>query len=158
MSEEQFWQIIALMRFNSSDALVAGIESAEDILAEKLHAIDTREHCRHCYRSELDPDNGDHYISADDFLYSRCVVVARGRLFYEVVLQRPSRMPRGVQFEDLLFLAAHAYERKTGEDFDHISPVTWESFSNDSGWQATPKTRGGKYTGANVPPGNRRPT
>jgi hypothetical protein len=173
MSEEDFWAIIALLRFNSADGLSEGMQRAEDmlctlseahikgfqeVLAEKLYAIDTRQHCRYCYRGELDPDNGNHYISADDFLYSRCAVVARGRLFYDVVVKYPSRMPSGVELEDLLYLAPHAYERKTGKDFDHLTALSYESFSNLEGWRATANTRQGTFTSGRLPPGNRRPT
>ena len=49
-------------------------------------------------------------------------------------------------------------ELKTGDEFDHLSPRSYESFSNKAGWAKTAKTRPGRFTGENVPPGNRRPT
>jgi hypothetical protein len=173
MNESTFWQIIALFDWDqlgdddavmepACEALAALDEEAiykfDDILHEKLHAIDTREHCRACYAGELDPDNGDDYISADDFLYCRCVVVANGRDFYESVLADPTNMPQGGEFESLLALPGMAYERKTGNEYDHLSPVSYESFENTAGWQPLPATRPGKFTGENIPPGNRCPT
>lgn len=173
MNESTFWDIIALFDWDetgdddavlepSVQALAAlddeAIFAFDDILAGKLHALDTREHCRTCYAGELDPDDGDDYISADDFLYSRCVVVANGRDYFNAVLSDPANMPQDMEFESLLSLPASAYELKTGREYEHLTPVSYESFQNAAGWAPTTNTRPGKYTGKNVPPGNRRPT
>ena len=115
-------------------------------------------HCRACYAGELDPDNGDDYISADDFLYIRCVVVANGQEFYASVVEDPRRMPQGLEFEALLSIPDAAFEKKTGEPYEHVPPVSYESFQNSVGWQPSSATRSGRYTGSNIPPGNRRPT
>lgn len=173
MNERVFWRIISLLNWDKTgdddavtkpaiDALAAmdcdAIFKFDDILAEKLYALDTRAHCKACYAGELDPDNGDDYISADDFLYSRCVVVANGEPFYQSVVKEPSRMPQGLEFESLLSLPREAFERKTGEEYEHVSPVSYETFQNAAGWQPTSATRPGKFTGPDIPPGNRRPT
>lgn len=173
MNESTFWDIVERFAWDQTgddDAVLepavqalAALDEGEifafdDLLAEKLHALDTREHCRACYAGELDPDDGDDYISADDFLYCRCVVVANGRGYYASVLADPTKMPQNMEFESLLTLPAAAYERKTGQDYEHISPVSCESFQNSTGWAPTATTRGGNFTGENVPPGNRRPT
>ncbi len=173
MNERTFWDIIGRFDWDQAGDDGAVMEPAlnalalldekaifkfADILSEMLYALDTREHCRACYAGELDPDNGDDYISADDFLYSRCVVVANGRDFFASVLADPTKMPKGMVFESLLFLPDSAYERKTGKEFEHVPAVSFESFQNAAGWAPTPKTRLGKSTGMNVPPGNRRPT
>jgi hypothetical protein len=83
MNESTFWDIIELFDWDKTgdnDAVLEpacqtlaafdhdAIFSFDNILSEKLHALDTREHCRACYADELDPDDGDDYISADDFL------------------------------------------------------------------------------------------
>ena len=173
ISEDDFWEIIALLDWDNAgdddavlkpavDALARrtedDIHGFDDLLAEKLFAIDTREHARHMYEGQLDVDNGDDYISADDFLYGRCVVVANGRALYEAVLADPREMPKEMEFESLLYLAGAAFEQKTGREWDHLSPVSWESFQNAAGWAPTDKTRPGRFTGEGVPPGNRRPT
>jgi hypothetical protein len=173
MTDDVFWRVIAAFDWKKTgddDAVMrpamkllaamqpADIIAFEDLLAEKLYALDTREHCRACYRGELDPDDGDDYVSADGFLYSRCVVVANGRKTYERVLKRPAAFPRGLEFESLLYLASDAYEARAGDELDHATPVSWESFSNRAGWRPTPATKKGKFTGSNVPPMNRRPT
>ncbi|MDR2212526.1 MAG: DUF4240 domain-containing protein [Pseudomonadales bacterium] len=173
MTEEVFWRLIALLNWKKTgdDSVVlepvvkalaqmsvVEIHKFEDILAEKLHALDTREYCRACYRGELDPDDGDDYISPDDFLYSRCVVVANGENFYASVLNNPEKMPQDMEFESLLSLPVIAYERKTGNEYEHTTPVSYESFQNVAGWAPTVATRSGKYTDESIPPGNRRPT
>ena len=173
MTEKMFWEILGLFDWSKTsddDAVLApalrklakmsasDIERFDDLLAEKLHALDTREHARHMFEGEADVDDGDDYISADGFLYGRCVVVANGRDFYNVVLLDPSKTPKGMEFESLLYLASMAFEKKTKGEYDHSSPVDYESFSNKEGWAPTPKTRPGRFTGKNIPPGNRRPT
>jgi hypothetical protein len=173
MNESTFWDIIELFDWDKTgdddavlDPACRALAALEDdaiykfdnILSEKLNALDTREHCRACYAGELDPDDGDDYISADDFLYCRCVVVANGRNFYASILADPANMPQGMEFESLLLLPASAYERKTGKEYEHIPPISYESFQNAAGWAPTSATRPGKYTGESVPPGNRRPT
>jgi hypothetical protein len=173
MQEDTFWNVIAKLDWEETGDDDAVLEPAVtelvtlgaeqiyrffDILAEKLHSLDTREHCRQCYLGELDPDDGHDYISADDFLYARCVVVANGREFFQDVLKNPSEMPRGLEFEALLSLAGTAYERLTGREFEHLAPVDYESFQNVAGWAPTAQTRPGTYTDEQIPPGNRRPT
>jgi hypothetical protein len=173
MTENTFWGIVELFDWDKTGDDDAVLEPAcqalsaledceifefEDILAEKLYALDTRAHCRACYAGELDPDDGDDYISADGFLYARCVVVANGRDFYASVVADPASMPQGMEFESLLSLPAAAFERKTGKEYEHVPRISYESFQNPAGWAPTAATRPGKYTGENVPPGNRRPT
>jgi len=172
MDERGFWKVIDLFDWDEEgddDSVVAparealkrlgaeAIFSFDDILAEKLYTLDTRAHCKACYQGELDPDEGDDYISADDFLYSRCNVVANGRDFYNKVLSDPSQMPQDMEFESLLFLASAAFEELTGSTYEHSPKVNCESFQNAAGWAATSATRPGKYTAKSLPPGNRRP-
>lgn len=172
MTESEFWRVLSLFDWDKTgddDAVLEPACSAlaekgpdeiiqfEEILAEKLHAIDTRRHCKACYAGELDPDNGDDYISADDFLYQRCVVVANGRQFYNTVLRNPSKFPQGLEFEPLLSLGTAAFERSTGNDFEHCTAISYESFQNLEGWKPTAATTPGKYTGEGMPPLNRRP-
>jgi hypothetical protein len=173
MDETTFWDIIGRFDWDQTGDDDAVLEPAcaalalldeesifkfDDILAEKLHALDTRRHCQACYEGELDPDDGDDYIAADDFLYARCVVVANGPDFYASVLADPTQFPQEMEFEALLSVANIAYENKTGESYEHVSPVSYESFQNSAGWAPTSATQPGKYTGENIPPGNRRPT
>src|SRR6476661_7795575 len=97
MSEKVFWKIIALFDWKKTgddDAVLRPAVKAlaamhedeicdfDDILADKLHALDTREHARHIFAGEVDVDDDDDYISPDDFLYRRCVIVANGQALY----------------------------------------------------------------------------
>jgi len=172
MNETEFWRIISLFNWKKSgddDDVLAPAKKAlasrseadifrfADLLAEKLHALDTREHCRGGYAGSLDPDDPDDYISADDFLYLRCCVVANGKKRYEQALGNPKKMMKDLEFEALLYLPTEAYEEKTGKDFPHVPKVDFESFQNKAGWKATPNTKRGRFTSKNIPPGNRRP-
>lgn len=146
LDEDTFWSIIALLDWsqegNDERVLAPAIEALtqmstldirrfEERLAYLLYQIDTAAHAS----NSLGPDSSDpHQVSPDAFLYARCVVVANGREFYEAVLRDPTRMPRQLEFEPLLTIAAAAYERKTGNDFDYSTGCSYESFSNADGW------------------------
>ena len=145
MDDDVFWRIIALFDWKKTgddDAVLeraiaalaqmteADIRGFADILAAKLHALDTKAHARGC---GLDPDD----LSPDEFLYMRCAVVVNGRDFYEHRLRRPRDMPKDVEFEAVLELASAASERKTGTELDHSTPVSYETFANAAGWRQT---------------------
>ena len=146
VSEDGFWRVIVLFNWKKLGDDEAVIEPAvkalaqmtvndinrfEDILNEKLYALDTEAHAREIGEDAYQPGT---YFSADWFLYARCVVVANGPELYESVLADPTEMPKDGEFESLLTVGPTAFERKTGEEFDHVSPVSYESFSNQSGW------------------------
>lgn len=50
------------------------------------------------------------------------------------VLADPQQMPKDMEFEALLSVAPFAYQRKTGQDFDHATPLNYETYSNQAGW------------------------
>jgi hypothetical protein len=110
------------------------IDSFESHLAQKLYALDGRAWAR---------ESGDVWwgepdsLSVDGFLYSRCVVVANGRAFYDAVISDPRQMPKDMEFESLLFVARAAIKQKTGrEDAEPHEPnVSYETFSNREGWR-----------------------
>lgn len=60
------------------------------------------------------PIFGEEYVSADDFLYARCAVVANGKVYYEAVKQQPDKMPLEVTFEPILSIAGDDFLAKTG--------------------------------------------
>jgi predicted DNA-binding WGR domain protein len=172
MDDDGFWDILSRLDWKKqgdddkvlapavkalSQMSVADIEKFEVMMAKKLFALDTREHARAVYKGVVDPDDGDEYISADDFLYSRCVMVVNGQKFYEDAVKDPTRMPKDSEFEAVLYLARNAYELKTGEELEVETPVSYESFSNKAGWKRNEATKKGWATSARVPPGNRRP-
>jgi predicted DNA-binding WGR domain protein len=150
MSEDVFWRIIGLFNWKKlgddeavtepavkalAQMSVDDIRQFENILAAKLHALDTEAHGREIGEGAYEPGK---YFSVDWFLYARCAVVANGRELHESVLADPKQMPKDVEFEALLSVAPTAYERKTGEEFDHTSIVSYETFSNEAGWHALP--------------------
>ena len=145
MQEARFWSLINALDWRHtgndrkviepvlkllSKASVREIKGFEERLAYCLYRLDTREHARRLTKRASD------YLSPDQFLYSRCACVANGKRFYEHVRLHPKRFPKDLEFESLLNLAADAYERKTGEDFDYESGCSYESFSNVRGWES----------------------
>jgi hypothetical protein len=146
MTEEVFWRIIGLLnwkKLGDDDGVIepavaalaqmgeSDIERFADLLAEKLYALDTEAHAREigeeCYRE------GKHF-SVDWFLYTRCVPVANGRQVFETILADPKQMPKDCEFEALLSVAPQAYERKTSQEFEYDTPLSYETFSNAAGW------------------------
>ena len=145
LTEEGFWQLIELLDWENegddtavidplvqalSNMPIANIHQYEDILAEKLWLLDTLSHAEASIR-----DQKKDYVSVDGFLYDRCFVVANGKEFYEAVLHDPSKFPTGLSFERLLYVAHRAYERKTGKAFVHIPRKSYETYSNEAGWE-----------------------
>ena len=148
MDVAAFWAIIELLdwkHLEDDDKVMASAVEAlaaqskaeirrfAERLAHLLYLLDTREHAGHI--GELSYDEKSRYISADGFLYARCAALAGGKAFYESALNDPTRMPKDVEFESLLGLAATAYESKTGEEFEYEPGCCFETFSNVGGWK-----------------------
>ena len=148
MDEDTFWDLIAQLDWDKTgdDAAVVRpvlralverepdeILEFQEILAEKLHALDGRRWARESGDDVWwgEPDK----LSVDEFLYTRCAVVANGREVYEGVLRDPSDMPKDREFEALLYIARDAWEERTGREYDHDTRVSYETFSNERGWQ-----------------------
>ena len=110
---------------------MADIHRFQDILAEKLYELDTQAFAEQIGEGRY---GGPNHFSVDIFLYTRTCVVANGRDFYQEVLRDPTKMPREYTFEALLYLAPTAFEQKTGEAWDYIPRVCYETFSNREGW------------------------
>lgn len=147
MSEEVFWRLIKLFdwkKVGDDEAVmkpacralaqmsVADIERFEDILAEKLFALDTEAHARNIGQCAFSSPN--EFFSVDTFLYARCVVVANGESLYQTVLADPEQMPKDLDFESLLTLASDAFTEKTGTGFEYTAPTSYETFANLAGW------------------------
>ena len=143
-SEDDFWHIIDKIDWSKEGcenkvapavkALakmpIAGICLFADKLSAKLFQLDTRAHANTYAANE--PDN---FISADDFLYARCAVIAEGKDYYEKVLNAPAQMPEDIVFEPLLYLADDAFEMKMNVPFNYMPTFNYETQSNKSGWQ-----------------------
>lgn len=147
LTEEEFWKIIACFDWSDSENDESIIEKAiqvlsekpvrfiyefQDLLSEKLFALDTLAHAENTGENAWQGKNAD--FSADEFLYARCCVVANGEIFYKKVIQQPDSMPKDLTFESLLTLAHKAYNRKTGKKFRYVPTHNVETFSNSRGW------------------------
>lgn len=139
LADDDFWGLIALLDGPAQSAedtdkainrLISrlakrtrtDIKRFEETLAYKLFLLDTEAHAEASRNSD------------DGFLYARCSVVASGPEYHASVVADPSKMPRDVDFEDLLTIARLAYERKTGEDLDYMTGCSYETGSNPNGW------------------------
>ena len=147
MDEAEFWRLISVLdwaRAGDDDRVLEPLVSAlaekppdeiqafHEILAIKLHALDGRKWARQSGAGILWGEPAS--VSADGFLYARCVVVANGREFFERVLKEPDVMPKDMEFESLLYVAARAMQRRTGRAGQLDSEVSYETFANASGW------------------------
>jgi hypothetical protein len=146
MDEHGFWTIIEQLDWNGTDddeilepAVNAlsnlgpeEIMGFEEILAEKLHALDSEQHARNIGENSYGLSNN--HFSPDLFLYVRCYAVAQGKSFYHQALSDPSRMPQCLEFEAILDLARMAYEKSTGSEYTHIPETDYETFANENGW------------------------
>ena len=132
MDEATFWSLIDRFDWSKDEddgiiepAVVAlallpdsQIAGFQQMLARKLYALDGRAWARESGQLIWfgEPDR----LSVDGFLYARALVVANGREFYEAVLADPSTMPKDSDFEAILMLAADAYDRKTGLEWEEL--------------------------------------
>ncbi|MBV6443386.1 MAG: hypothetical protein EPGJADBJ_05125 [Saprospiraceae bacterium] len=145
MGEAEFWELIAKLDWSDpednnrviepvvealSGMPIAKIYQFYDILSEKLWRLDTRKHAEALIHA--DPEG---FLSSDEFLYARCCVVANGKEAYQRVLKDPTGFPSDLTFEDLLYVAGLAYERKTGKQFVSVPAYNFETGSNKQGWQ-----------------------
>ena len=139
LSDKQFWKIISLLdwtKTGENEGIVAPVVTHlsslspsfiyqfEDKLSEKLYQLDTRQHA-----AEFPTP-----FSVDDFLYSRCAVVANGEIAFQTVLNDPSQMPLHLDFEPLLYLASDAYTLKTGKPFVYAPTFSIETYANKEAW------------------------
>jgi hypothetical protein len=148
MAEDEFWLLIGLLDWDRTGDDAAVIEPVVQALSLKtkpaigqfqerlaflLWQMDTKAHASHIGTESY--VEGSFFFSADWFLYVRCAAVANGKAFYDAALADPTNMPKDLEFEALLSVAAAAWERKTGGELDHDTGCSYESFSNLAGWK-----------------------
>ena len=146
LSEDHFWEIISLLDWSKEGDDEAVVEPViahlaagpvrhilefADLLSEKLYTLDSQVFAKHIGEDSWSPDR---YFSVDNFLYSRCCVVANGKEMYEAVLQDPTSMPKDLTFEALLYIPSEAYTRKTGKKYDYTPAFPIETYCNQEGW------------------------
>jgi hypothetical protein len=151
VDESTFWGVIDRLDWKhegDDEAVVAPLVAAlasmpeaeiaafHELLAQKLYELDGRAWARHAGSGIWwgEPDR----LSADGFLYARCVVIANGRLFFEQVKRDPRQMPKDMEFESLLYVALRAMERRTGhQQVGNLeTEVSFETFANRVGWES----------------------
>ena len=144
MNDHEFWALVSFVRRDppaTDQAAFAPLEAElgrrgeaeikqfEDILAQRLCDLD---------RSELASAATGLPLSSDSFLYYRAAVVLAGEQAYRSVLEDPEKFrpytgTGGPEAEFLLYVAQHAYESSTGKEWEHVSPVDYETGSNPAG-------------------------
>jgi hypothetical protein len=144
MSEDEFWNLIDQINRYEMDGehgkkAVAPlikklsklspdrIRSFQNLLQQKLYALDTLAHAR-----------GARETSDDAFVYVRCYVLGNGRVYYERALAEPQFMPVDPPwFEELLYAASEAWAKATGDEpsnFPHQCEKSFWTGSNEAGW------------------------
>jgi hypothetical protein len=134
MDENEFWKIIDMFEWKHSGDDEKVLKKAikylskktdediyvfADILSKFLYDLDGKEYAENIGEGAYTNDD-DKCFSVDEFLYSRCVVVANGTEFYYEVLNNPTSMPEDMEFEALLYLPSDAFELKHDEEYDYV--------------------------------------
>lgn len=146
LNEDYFWDLIDLIDWNQEtdskilsallDRLVSlsaeNICQFKEILSEKLFYLDTKDHARYIGDDSFTEKPSS--FSPDIFLFTRALVVAKGKDFYSRVLLNPKLMPKNSDFEAILYLPAEAYKIKTGKEMNYVPKYIPETFSNSKGW------------------------
>lgn len=153
MNGQEFWQLIAKIDWEKEEnderlepvievlsrKSVEEIYEFDSVLAQKLYELDGQ-----VYAENLAPEDAygaqEGYFSNDYFLYARCCVVANGQEYFENVKANPEQMPKGLDYEPLLYVGLEAFKRKTGKTDDDFFanwnlPVSYETFSNEEKWK-----------------------
>lgn len=149
MSEDRFWNLVAVMGGQAGDDAVARLTQAllacqrkdviafQERLARVLYTLDREELADQPVRLTGDPSSGKPIpLSDDTFLYLRAGIVASGRDRYLAVLADPSLLASGEwdECEKLLYVA----EEIVGDAID--TEMSYETGSNEQFWplQAEP--------------------
>lgn len=102
----------------------------DDQMTELLYRLDTRAFADACQKA-------DPMMSDDTFLYSRCVALINGPVYYDKVLRGKEKSLWKLEFEALLYLPQRAWALKhhrDEEEYPHIAPLSFETGSNRAGW------------------------
>ena len=103
----------------------------DDQMSQLLYDLDTKALADPCRKA-------DPLMSDDSFLYSRCVALINGPVYYEKVRNGKEKSLWQMEFEALLFLPRRAWAKKHRRDEDeypHLPPLSFETGSNREGWR-----------------------
>ena len=141
MTEQQFWEMLEQLDWTheGDDGRVVQpvvqtlarlpdeeIFEFDNILARKLHELDSRELVQKLYEKR-------EKFSEDRFLYNRCVAVVNGREYYEAILARREKLDPALGFEAILYVAEDAWDQKHPDkagEYPHVPEPDYESGSN----------------------------
>jgi hypothetical protein len=140
LSESAFWQLIDRLDWSQkgndaaviepvvfvlSHAPMRHIHDFADILSHKLYLLDGEQF------ANLESDTS---FDADQFLYTRCCVVANGKAFFDNIRQNSTKMPHDLIFAALLRVPNLAYQRKVGKPLNYVWAYPIETFGNAAAW------------------------
>lgn len=145
MDSARFWEIIALLDWekeDDDDVLLPAIEklaglddqeifSFDDIMAGLLYDIDGRVWAEDIYRKL---DN----VSSEDFLYTRCVAIIKGKAYYDAVKNHTEILEPNAKFEAILYAPPIAWAVKHDADvegYPHETKFSFETGSNTDLWR-----------------------
>lgn len=150
--DEEFWALIALLDGQgvSVDRLVDELANGprrrilrfDDALARALHNLDLHALAVQPVSEPDDAADEPAPLSDDGFVYARCALIVAGRQRYEQVLNDHSTFAGcwSTDGEALLDAAGEAWQRLTGEEWEHEPPVDIETGSNPAGGWPAPVT------------------
>lgn len=98
-------------------------------MAQLLYGIDTKAIAAKAYKNE--------YILPDMFLYNRCVALINSKPFYNQICNGKRKLDKDMEFESILYVPSRAWANLHGcriDEYSHITPVSYETFSNKDGW------------------------
>lgn len=147
LADEEFWRLVAVLggqpevqddrpyeRLTSvlSEEPVERIIDFAETLAFKLYQLD-----RQVLARAVPP--GADQLTEDGFLYARCAVVVAGPAAFDAVLTDPAAFERFTTVEaahadSILDVPSNAYQKVTGEEWDHVEEYDYETGSNEQWW------------------------
>lgn len=133
--------LIALLAEWGDDLIFA----FEDRMAQILYSLDTRRIANNVYKGE--------HFSADDFLYTRCVVLVNGKQYYNDIKRGVRRLGADLEFEAILYAPVCAWARchlRAPEAYPHVPPVSYETMSNREAWREVTPTTLADFISANA--------
>ncbi|MFB6564281.1 DUF4240 domain-containing protein [Streptomyces sp. NPDC056400] len=150
MTWAEFWALIDTLNGEASQASCRrlaeelGRRSVHDIIgfaerhAEALYRLDQEKFGTLPVANLSDRDGSPFPQSADQFLYTRCAVVAAGQAVWEGVFFDVDKFAPYTSTEYdgewLLYVPDRAYELATGKEWDRTTRYCFETFSNMDGW------------------------
>ena len=103
----------------------------DDLMSELLYDLDTKALAEQCRKAEP-------LMSDDTFLYSRCVALINGPVYYEKVRNGKEKSVWNMEFEALLYIPQKAWALKhhcSDDEYPHFAPLSYETGSNQNAWK-----------------------